>query len=172
MDFDMIGHVAEVGDDSELGAVGAKCKSDGISSIMRNSKGVNLDVANGKALAGVNGFDSLEPLSKRFREDALHRVQGRFRNVERRLPETEHLREAITVIGVLVGDENAVDVLDGSFDSREAGKRFALAETGVNEEAGPLGLEQCNIARAARRQYGYPQADRFLLNCAPNKFSK
>jgi hypothetical protein len=53
------------------------------------------------------------------------------------------------MIGVFVGDEDAVDVLDGSFDGRETGKCFALAKTGVNEEAGPLGLEQCDVARAA-----------------------
>jgi len=62
-----------------------------------------------------------------------------------------------------VGNQDAVDVLDGSFDSRKARQRLALAQTGVNEEAGPLGLEQCDVARATRRQYGYPQADRSLL---------
>ncbi len=67
------------------------------------------------------------------------------------------------MIGVFVGNEDAVDVLDGSFDGSEPGKCFALAKTGVNEEAGPLGLEQRKVARAARRQYGYPQADRSPL---------
>jgi hypothetical protein len=53
------------------------------------------------------------------------------------------------VVSVFVGDEDAVDVLDGSFDGCEAGQCFALAESGVNEEAGPLGLEQRNVARTA-----------------------
>jgi len=75
------------------------------------------------------------------------------------------LWEAVAVVGVLVGDEDTVDVVDGSFDGSEAGQRFAFAQTGVNEEAGPLGLKQRDVARAAGRQNGYPQADRFLLNC-------
>jgi hypothetical protein len=68
------------------------------------------------------------------------------------------------VIGVLVSDKNSVEVVDAPFDGREARKSFSLAESGVNQEAGPLSLEQCNVARTAGRQNGYPQADRFLLN--------
>jgi len=62
-----------------------------------------------------------------------------------------------------MGDEDAVDVVDGSFDRGEAGKRFAFAETRIYEEAGALGLEQSDVARTARRQDGNPQADRFPL---------
>src|SRR6266568_4893511 len=35
--------------------------------------------------------------------------------------------------------------------------------SGVDEEAGALRLEQRDVARAARRQYGNPQADRASL---------
>jgi hypothetical protein len=76
------------------------------------------------------------------------------------------------MVGVLVGDEDAVDAIYGSFDGRETRKSFALSETGVHEEAGVLGLEQRDVARAAGRQNGYPQADRFLLSRTANKFSK
>src|SRR2546427_9005484 len=154
-------HVPEIGENRKLCTIRAKGKGDGIYSIMRDHKGVYIDIADREMLARMNGFDSLEPLAKRFREDALHRAQGRFGNVERRLPQAQHLRKSVAMVGMLVGDENAVDVVDNSFDDREAGKRFALAESGVNEEAGPLGLEQRNIARAARRKDGYPQADCF-----------
>jgi len=67
------------------------------------------------------------------------------------------------VVGVLVGDEDAVNVLDASFDGGEPGERFAFAKSGVHEEAGALRLEQRDVARAARRQYGNPQADRASL---------
>jgi hypothetical protein len=55
------------------------------------------------------------------------------------------------MIGVFVSDEDAVNVLDGSFDGREAPKRLAFAESGVHEESGSPGLEQRDVARAARR---------------------
>ena len=70
---------------------------------------------------------------------------------ERRFPQTEHLREAVAVVSVLVSNEDAVDVLDSSFNGGEAGKRFTLAESGIHEEAGALRLEQGDVARAAGR---------------------
>jgi hypothetical protein len=70
------------------------------------------------------------------------------------------------MIRVFVGDEDAVDAVNASFDGSEAGQRFALAKSGVYEEAGALGLEQRDVARAARRQDGNPQADR----ASPGKF--
>jgi hypothetical protein len=139
---------------------------------VRNGERVNFNVANSEMLARLNGFDAAEALSKCFGKDALHRLHRRFGNVKRGFPQAEHLREAVAVVRVFVSDKDAVDVLDGSFDGGQAGQRFALAQTGVHEEAGALGFEQRDVARAAGRQYGYPQADRFLLNCAANKFSE
>ncbi len=160
VNFDMIGDVAEVGADGYLGAVRAKGESDRVGGIMGNTNGMDVDITNREALAGLDGLHTTQALAKRFGKNALHGAQGGFGDVERGFPETEHLREAVTVVGVLVGDEDAVDVLDASFDSGEARKRFALAETGVDEEAGALGLEQSDVARAARRQNGYSEADR------------
>src|SRR3981189_1735728 len=65
---------------------------------------------------------------------------------------------------MFVSDENAVEMVDGLSDGREACKRFALAKPGVHEEAGALRLEQRDVARAAGCQDGYPQAYRFLPN--------
>jgi hypothetical protein len=40
-----------------------------------------------------------------------------------------------------VGNENAVEALNAFFDGRQARQGFAFAESGVNQEAGALGLE-------------------------------
>jgi len=40
------------------------------------------------------------------------------------------------VVRVFVGDEDAVDVLDGSLDLRQPRQRFALAQAGINEGVG------------------------------------
>jgi hypothetical protein len=45
------------------------------------------------------------------------------------------------MIVMFVGDENAVDAVNALFDSGQAGQGFALAQSGVNKEAGALGLE-------------------------------
>ncbi len=164
MDFDELGHVAEVGDDGHFRAVRTKGESDGISRVVRNGESVHIDIADGEMLARLDGFDAVQPLAERFREHPLHCPQRGLGDVQRRFPQAEHLRETVAVVGVLVGDKDAVDVVDGLFDSRESGERFALAETGVHEEAGALGLEQRDVARAAGRQDGNAQTDRFLLN--------
>jgi hypothetical protein len=65
------------------------------------------------------------------------------------------------MIVVFVGNENAVEALNAFFDGRQARESFALAESGINQEAGTLGLEQGEVPRAAGRQYGDAQADRF-----------
>jgi hypothetical protein len=141
MDFDEFGHVAEVGDDGQFCAVGAEGESDRVCGVVRNGEGVDVDVADGEALAGVNGFKTVESLAERVRKNALHRVQGGLGNVERGFPESEHLGETVAVVGVLVGDEDAVEVVDGLLDGGEAGQSFTFAESRVNEEAGARGLE-------------------------------
>ena len=40
-----------------------------------------------------------------------------------------------------VGNEDAVEMVDGFFDGGEARERFALAKPGVHEESGALRLE-------------------------------
>jgi hypothetical protein len=91
MNFDKLGHVAEVGDDRELRAVGAEGESDRVSGVVRYGERMDVDVANGKALAGVNGFETIEALAERLRKNLVHGVHGGLGDVERSLPKTEHL---------------------------------------------------------------------------------
>ena len=149
MDLDELGHVPEVGDDCELGAVGAESESDRIGGVMRNAEGVNLDVTHGEGLSGMDRFDAAEPLAKSIGKNTLHGIHSWLGDVERGFPESEHLRQAAAMVGVLVRDEDAVEVIDGLFNGGKAGESFAFAESGVNEEAGALGLEQRDVARAA-----------------------
>src|SRR5207245_2669575 len=158
--FDMIGEVAEVGANGDLGAVGAKGECHWVGGIVWNTKSMDVDVADREALAGLDGFYAAQTFTEGFGENALHRAQSGLGNVQRRVPQPKHLRQTIAVVRVLVTDEDAVKALDGSFHGSETGERFALPEPGVHEEAGALGLEERHGARAARRQDGNPQAER------------
>ena len=142
MDSDMIGQVAEIGADGDFGAVGAESEANGVGSVMRNRESVNVDVADGEALAGLDGFDPAEALAKGVGQDTLEGVHGGLRNVERGFPEAEDLREAVAVVGVLVGDEDGVETVDITPDGGKAGESFALSEAGVNEDAGGFRFEQ------------------------------
>ncbi len=141
MNFDELGHVAKVGDEGHFCAVGTEGEADGIGGIVRDGKRMDLDVTDAKVLPGVNGFDTVEALSEGFGKNALHLAQSWLGDVKRRSPDAEHLRQAAAVVGVLVGDEDAVEMIEGFFDGGEAGQGFALAQAGVHEEAGALGLE-------------------------------
>jgi hypothetical protein len=104
VDFDKFRHVAEVGADGNLGAVGAKSETDGIDGVVRDGEGVDINITDTKALAGLNGFNAAEALAEGLRENALKNAHGGLGDVERALPETEDLRETIAMVGVLVGD--------------------------------------------------------------------
>jgi len=92
MDSNVIREVAEIGADSDFGAVGAESEADGIGGVVRDGEGVDVDVANGEALAGLDGFDAAEAFAESVREDALEGVHGGLGDVERGFPEAEDLR--------------------------------------------------------------------------------
>jgi hypothetical protein len=159
MDLDEFGHVAEIGADGDLVAVGAEGEADGVGGIVRDGEGVDVDVTDGKALAGVDGFDAAEAFAKSVRKDALEGVHGGLGDVERGFPDAEHLGKAVAMVGVFVSDEDGVEVIDFAFDGGEAGKGFAFAEAGVNEDAGGVAFEQGDVARTAGGKDGNAKAD-------------
>ena len=142
VDSHMIGHVAEVGADGDFGAVGAKGEADRVGGVMRDSEGVDFDIANGEGLAGLDGFDAAEAFAESVGEDTLEGIHGGLGNVERSLPEAEDLRKAVTVVGVFVGDEDGVEPVEVALNGGETGEGFAFSEASVNEDAGALGFEQ------------------------------
>jgi hypothetical protein len=154
VDFDKLGHVAEVGADGNLGAVGTKGEPDRIDGIVRDGEGVDVDVTDTKTLAGLNGFNAAEALAEGLGENALKNTHGGLGDVQRALPETEDLRETIAVIGVFVSDEDGVEMIEVGFDGGEPGESFAFTEASVNKNAGAFGFEQSKIARAAGREDG------------------
>lgn len=169
MNFDEFGHIAEVGADGDLGTIGAKGETDGIDGVMRNGEGMNVDIANRKALTRLNGFDAAQALAKSFRENAFENAHCGLGDIKRSLPETEDLRETIAVIGVLVGDQDGVEMSETAFDGSKTREGLAFAEASVHEDAGTFRFEQGEIARTAGRKNRDAQAD---WNCPLRKLSK
>jgi hypothetical protein len=156
----MVWQVAEIGADGDFGAVGAEGEADGIGGIVRDGKGVDVDIANGEALASLDRFDAAEPFPEGVGQNALEGVHSGLGDVQRGFPEAEDLREAVAVVGVLVGDENGVQTVEITAYGGEAGESFALSETGVNEDASGFRFEQGQIARTARGEDGDAKTDR------------
>ena len=149
MDSDVVRQVAEIGADGDFGAVGTEGESDGVGGVVRDGERVDVDIADRETLAGLDGFDAAETFAEGVGKDALEGVHCRLRDVKRRFPKAENLREAVAVVRVLVGDEDGVEAVDVALDGGEAGESFALSEAGVNEDAGSFGFEQGEIARTA-----------------------
>jgi hypothetical protein len=70
------------------------------------------------------------------------------------------LRQAIAVVGMFVGDQDTVNVIDILFNGCYPGQSFAFAETTIHQEAGSPGFEQRDVARTAGRQDGNAKAYR------------
>jgi hypothetical protein len=109
---------------------------------VRDGEGVDVDIADGEALAGLNGLDPAEAFAEGVGKDALECFHGGLGDVERRFPEAEDLGETVAVVGVFVGDQHGVETIDVALNSGEAGESFAFSEAGVNEDAGAFGFEQ------------------------------
>ena len=126
MDFDEFGHVAKIGNQPHLGALAAKGETNGVDGVMRYRESVHFDITNHEALAGVDGFYASDAFAKSFGQTATQRIQSGLRNIQRCFPERQHLRQAVAMISVFVGDKDAVEVVDRHFDGGESRKSFAL----------------------------------------------
>src|SRR3954464_14379190 len=60
---------------------------------------------------------------------------------------------------MFVGNDDAVEVPSGLFKQREAPKGFFLPEPGIYQKTRLGGFEQRAVARTARRQNAYANAD-------------
>jgi len=159
MDLDKLRHIPKVRANSDLAAVGAKRKPDRIGSVVRNREGVHIDVADGKALARLNGLHTAQALAKRLGQNAPKLGHRGFGYIERGFPDTENLRKAIAMVGVFVGDQDGIEVADVRSNGGKARQGFAFSKPGVNEDAGAFGFEQCEIARTAGRKNRDAQTD-------------
>ena len=117
VDSDVVREVAEIGADGDFGAVGAEGESYRVGSVVRDGEGVDVNVADGEALTGLDGLDATEALAEGVGQDALESVHRGLGDVKRGFPEAQDLREAVAVVGVLVGDEDGVKTVNIAADS-------------------------------------------------------
>ena len=104
MNFDEFGHVAEVGDDGELSTVGAEGECDRVSGVMRNSEGVDIDIADGECRPGLEQFELRGELAPGFgRQDG---GRGEARDVDGNVQLAGDGAQTGDVIGMLVGNED------------------------------------------------------------------
>jgi len=54
------------------------------------------------------------------------------------------------MVGMFMGNDDGINVRGWTAQSVKSAKNFASADAGIKENTGPLGFNQCCIARAAR----------------------
>lgn len=160
MEFDEFRQIAEVSNDSDFAAVGAKRIAHGIRSIVRNGKGRNFDVADGEFFAGADVLDAIQFFRGAFGQEAEHLGESSLRKIGSCPEVAQKLGQSAGMIGVLVGNENGVNAIGIFVESGETAKRFFAAESGVNQEASALGFKQRGVAGAAGSENGNSKADR------------
>jgi hypothetical protein len=159
MDFDQFRHIAEIGADGDLGAVGPESETDRVGGIVGDGESMDVNVADGKTLTGLYGFDATETFTERVRENALQSIHGGFGDIKGSLPEAENLRETIAMVGVFMSDENGVEAIEVALNGGEASQGFAFAKASVYQDAGAFGCEQGKVARTAGSEDGDAQTD-------------
>lgn len=155
MNFYQFWKVAEVGDDGHLDAFGAESEANWIGGIVRNGEGMHVNIPDSEMLAGMHGFDATQTFFQAIGKNPLQRIESWFGNVKRGFIETQHLRQAVAVIGMFVGDENSVDLIESNFAGGQSGEGLALAKAAINEEAGARSFEQRDVAGTSGSQDGY-----------------
>ena len=84
--FYQLRHIAEIGTDGDLHAIGAKGEGNGIGSVVRNRKGVYINIADEKMPPGLNRFDATQTLAEGFRQGAAQFRQSGLGDIQRRFP--------------------------------------------------------------------------------------
>jgi len=154
MHFYQFRHVAQISDDGHLDAISAEREANRIGRIVRNRKGMHIDIADGEVLPGVDCFYAPQALFQPVWQRAFEGIKRLFRNVERRFPDSQHLWKAIAVVGMLMSDQNSVELLDRDITSRQARQRFSFAKAAIHQKSGVLRFKQRDVARTAGSQDG------------------
>ena len=153
-----------------LPARGSHEKSDRIRGVVRDGKSVDGHVANGEGIAGDEkmGVD----LNLQLGFDGF---AGQAIAINGHLQFCGQAGQAGDVVGMLVGDENAVNAFRGAGDGGEALANLASAETGVNQKAGfrrfqigaiasRTAAQNCQLNRHGQTLEGAAAAGNLFLN--------
>ncbi len=149
MKFDELSKIAEVGDDGDFCSARTECVTDRVGGIVRDGERRNFDIADGEAFTGANVLDAVDFFRGGFGKNAADFNASAFGEVSGGVEMREKLRKAAGVIGVFMGNENAVEAFGRLAESGEAAESFFAAEAGVNEERSAVGFQKRGVAGAA-----------------------
>ena len=119
---------------------------------MRNRKWRHFNIADFKFLARMHVLHVINLfLDALICEHLLDHAMRRLGEKRQALPFALQLAKAVRVIGVFVGNYDAIEVVGFRAAQRfQAAQRFFLAKPGIDKESGVFGLKQRGVARTTR----------------------
>lgn len=135
------GHVAEVGDETDVTRGGVKQKANGVLGVVRDGERVHQHVADFKARAGLEQIAIEFGLQLKFKRFFCSAVA-----INRNVQLLRDSGQAVSVVVVFVRDENGGEIFRRATDSGEALADLTRAKPGVHEHAGFVGFKIGTIA--------------------------
>ncbi len=155
MHFDRIRHVAEIGRDADLDAFGVEAEADRIDGVVRDGEALDRDIADHPARAGLKMLDR-----RRFNASHSQSIIGAVRRETKTgrgfffFARAAHQpRQTRHMIGMLVRDDDGVEIFRLLADLRQAPRQFPHAQTRVDQNARLRSGEERRVSRTAARQY-------------------
>ncbi len=143
------GGVAEVGQETDVAAADAQKKPDRIASIVRDGESIHQHVADFKGGAGGEDLEF-----QRQSERGGDGVAGVPIAIDRDAQFRRQAGEALDMVGMFVGDEDAREAFGRAADGEETLADLASAQAGIDEEAGLVRLEVGAIAAGTAAENG------------------
>jgi hypothetical protein len=120
-----------------------KAEAHRIDGVVRNGEAVDLDIADAKRGPG------LETIQARRVFAPGNGGRGEAGDEDRHIEQARQSHQAADVIGMLVRDQDRVQLFGSSSISGEPGENVALAEAGVDQDARFFGADEGGVSRAA-----------------------
>lgn len=156
------GGVAEVGHETNVAGMSAQQKTHGIGGVVWEVERFNDDIADFKALAGFEDAAMLEfDVERELRGIAREAIA-----INGDLEFGTKRGEAVDVVGVLMGDENAGEPFRRAADGGEPLAKLAETEPGIDEDAGIVGFQVSAIAAGTAAENGQTNSHRATLDSA------
>ena len=114
---------------------------------MGDGEGVDLQVADDDARAGLEGLDA------GLAAVPVDAGGGQFGQEDGNPQGLGDDREAGDVVGVLVGDQDGVDAIEFLAQDRQAATELAAAEAGIDEQARAPGGDQGRVSGTSASEY-------------------
>jgi hypothetical protein len=143
MELDGVGDVSQIGDHSYFNAMRSETEANRIDGVVWNGEAIDFNVAHTKGCSGVKAIQARREFTP------WNRGRGEASDENRNVEQTRQSDQAADVIGMLVRDQNGVQLFGIFFDGGKAGQNVAPAQAGVDKDTRFFGAEEGGISRAA-----------------------